>query len=879
MIPREGLCEQIQASAAKIVMVKAGSGYGKTVGMAFYANKHADICAWYNLEATDDDFMTFIGYLTESIKVVAPDFSFEWTTYSHMISETRKVEIVGYDFVAALNNLHQDICIIMDDFQVISRDDIFGFLNILLEYTEEHVQFVMITNSEFPEQMTKIYLSGRMEVIDNETLMLSCEEIEEKLKKCGNLLDVEECARIIHDYSEGLAICVMSVMLQINQERGTVDKNNIKNYCQQNNAVDYVMMNVYKKLPYDIQQFLSTTCLFDELSVGLCNSVLGIEDSKSYLEYFVSNNLFVVKIRGESEVYRYHSIFKKYLQSTLLEDARNHLLERGARYYLFHKDYLSAVVYGITCNNFIIVQDAVAGMDVQWFIGQGESRSSEIIEFLEKYRPLWNVETKLIVATCKFMQDDYEQASLLLEEILSQKEIRENILKDAMGILKVIQISQANLKDLQLFIENRINQLQTKYSYSWYLYQLSLGEILLCRCEYAEAKNTFIELIEATASKVSGKRFDEVMRFKTESSMVLNHDSKSISTNVDSTIIKSYLAWNDFEHTFINYEDDELKINDVLERIIDFSEYDNTFSQYAKYVISYIQWVNQGMTEFNRSFFEVEKYINRAEIPLPELKGDNRDKFGKPSETNIEREMQEINKKPILHINCFGKFEISYQNEKITFRTKKAKELVAYLVDRYGTGVTKEMIIDALWADEDLDASTLFYTSLSYARAAFKKAGLTDVIGRKNKAYFINVKEIESDYHRCSEIGTDLLNGKISLPEFEHFGEEYMSDIDSLWVVPHREYCSKSYKNQCLEVAEYYEQEQNWDKSAIVLNAAFAKNVYSEDVVLRLIQAYVCNGDFEKAKDVEKKYRKTIKKGMNLEPSEEFVEKYKKLVN
>ncbi|KRE73910.1 response regulator [Paenibacillus sp. Soil750] len=71
-------------------------------------------------------------------------------------------------------------------------------------------------------------------------------------------------------------------------------------------------------------------------------------------------------------------------------------------------------------------------------------------------------------------------------------------------------------------------------------------------------------------------------------------------------------------------------------------------------------------------------------------------------------------------VNCLGGFHIglpSDENKVLTWKTKKEKELCAFLIHYAGKSVNTASIIEALWPGYDLNkAKTYLYTCLSYLR-------------------------------------------------------------------------------------------------------------------------------------------------------------------
>ncbi|MBQ7809578.1 MAG: response regulator [Clostridia bacterium] len=117
-----------------------------------------------------------------------------------------------------------------------------------------------------------------------------------------------------------------------------------------------------------------------------------------------------------------------------------------------------------------------------------------------------------------------------------------------------------------------------------------------------------------------------------------------------------------------------------------------------------------------------------------------------------------------LTAKCFGNFEVYVNGEKLVFKRSKTKELLAFLIDRHGSGVTIAEIGLALW-DNDRDQKNQNYIHQLFRdlRQSLEKVGAGEIFERNNYFYSVNPEKIDCDYY------TYLKTGK---PEF--LGE-YMS--------------------------------------------------------------------------------------------------------
>lgn len=103
-----------------------------------------------------------------------------------------------------------------------------------------------------------------------------------------------------------------------------------------------------------------------------------------------------------------------------------------------------------------------------------------------------------------------------------------------------------------------------------------------------------------------------------------------------------------------------------------------------------------------------------------------------------------------LYVNCLGTFSIRKspdEGENIRFRTSKAEELLAFLIHSEGRPRSKDMILDNLWPDADIDkAGNNFRVTCTYIRSTLADLGYIDILLRDHDDYSVNISRISCDY-------------------------------------------------------------------------------------------------------------------------------------
>ena len=103
-----------------------------------------------------------------------------------------------------------------------------------------------------------------------------------------------------------------------------------------------------------------------------------------------------------------------------------------------------------------------------------------------------------------------------------------------------------------------------------------------------------------------------------------------------------------------------------------------------------------------------------------------------------------------IQVQTFGHFEILVDGKTLSFRRSKSKELLAYLVDRRGAGVTRQDAFAALWEDRVYDASMQKQMDvvIRSLRETLQKYGVGELFELKNRCLRIRPELIDCDLYR-----------------------------------------------------------------------------------------------------------------------------------
>ncbi len=116
--------------------------------------------------------------------------------------------------------------------------------------------------------------------------------------------------------------------------------------------------------------------------------------------------------------------------------------------------------------------------------------------------------------------------------------------------------------------------------------------------------------------------------------------------------------------------------------------------------------------------------------------------------------------KPIT-AKCFGNFEVYINGEKLVFKRSKTKELLAFLIDRHGAGVTIAQIGVALWENEqEQKTQNYVHQLIRDLRQSLEAVGVEEIFHRNNYFYSINHEKLDCDYYSYLKTGKPEFRGE-----------------------------------------------------------------------------------------------------------------------
>lgn len=245
-----------------------------------------------------------------------------------------------------------------------------------------------------------------------------------------------------------------------------------------------------------------------------------------------------------------------------------------------------------------------------------------------------------------------------------------------------------------------------------------------------------------------------------------------------------------------------------------------------------------------------------------------------------------------ISIHCFGKFTVAARGREIRFRTEKAEELLAFLIDHKGGYVSRSKILDTLWEDFDGDRAVIhFNTTLHYVKKALLPYGIRISIQFDRGSYKLDLKNLDCDYLKfCSfEVSSGAAaqdkNGTAGrernravdreiIHAFEEaaalYTGEYLADRDYCWAARRRLLLEEQFIELLLLISKYYKGNAEYPKAINWLKAGLQHEPLHRELNYRLVEILLLTHEQILASKHYDLYRNGLAKKLGLEPDEGF---------
>ncbi len=316
LVPRPRLSQRLDEGLRpdhKLTLVSAPVGFGKTTLLGAWLRGIDAAVGWLSLDENDNDLVRFLRYLGAALAQAVPDLSAPPVEATPAAKEAVLVPLLNQ-----LSGLSAPVALVLDDYHLIANTDIDEALVFLIDHAPPTLHLVVATRADPSFPLPRWRARQQLIEIRADDLRFTRAETAEFLETSLDLTLDSRDLDALDARAEGW---IAALQLAVLSMRGQQDVSAFVQALSGSHryVLDYLVEEVLQQQSPAVRAFLLRTAILERLSAALCAAVLdGDETSaRQRLEQIERANLFLLPLDNERRWYRYHRLFRDFLQARL----------------------------------------------------------------------------------------------------------------------------------------------------------------------------------------------------------------------------------------------------------------------------------------------------------------------------------------------------------------------------------------------------------------------------------------------------------------------------------------------------------------------------------------------------------------------------------
>jgi LuxR family transcriptional regulator, maltose regulon positive regulatory protein len=371
-----------QGLQAPVILVSAPPGFGKSTLLSDWIKSRVDLhAAWLSLETSDHDWELFIRYLITAWQHIFPDAGEAALAELNAFSSPNPIALTNLllnDLLAGQDAPGSEHSIlVLDDYHRIESTSIHDTVAYLIEHLPPLCHLVLLTRANPPFPVARWRSLGKIVEIREDDLRFSPEESAEYLNQIMRLHLSEEQVETLQTRTEGWIVGLQMAALSLQGRKDPLEF--VSDFGGSNRfVVDYLVEEVVRQQPEEVQHFLLATAVLDQFSAPLCDALLDVAApySQKMLECLEKSNLFLIALDDHRQWFRYHHLFADLLRVRLQQTDPaqiSAIYHHSAAWFADQGLWREAIRYALKSRNFDLgadlIERAVLSLGRQFLFG------------------------------------------------------------------------------------------------------------------------------------------------------------------------------------------------------------------------------------------------------------------------------------------------------------------------------------------------------------------------------------------------------------------------------------------------------------------------------------------------------------------------------
>jgi LuxR family transcriptional regulator, maltose regulon positive regulatory protein len=317
-VERDDLVDHLAGAAARLVLLSAPAGSGKTTVVAQWRSSPAEVraFAWISLDAGDNNPARCWWHVVHALQRACPELAADDILGALRVQDP---DIAGTFLPLLVNELTRvgkPVVLVLDGYHLISDRGFHDQLASLLPRLPHAVQLALITRADPPLPLARLRAAGELTEIRAHELHFGPAQVAELVANVAGIELSEPDLADLTSRTEGWPAGVYLAALSL---RGHPSPSAVIQQFTGDSrfVVDFLAEEVLSYQPAGIRQFLARTSILNRFCAPLCDAVTGSANAAEIIDILERDNLFIVPLDDTRQWFRYHRLFAQMLRSDL----------------------------------------------------------------------------------------------------------------------------------------------------------------------------------------------------------------------------------------------------------------------------------------------------------------------------------------------------------------------------------------------------------------------------------------------------------------------------------------------------------------------------------------------------------------------------------
>ncbi|MFA9458394.1 response regulator [Halalkalibacter sp. AB-rgal2] len=245
----------------------------------------------------------------------------------------------------------------------------------------------------------------------------------------------------------------------------------------------------------------------------------------------------------------------------------------------------------------------------------------------------------------------------------------------------------------------------------------------------------------------------------------------------------------------------------------------------------------------------------------------------------LHSEVREEVHEPV-QIYSFQELMVYRHKELVNWKTSKVKELFAYLFTYHEQYIDRDLIIEALWPEEDYKRSKIhLHTCVYHLRKLLHSLGFHQPISFSDKCYSLSLSNVQNDVDEWQALMNEFERDpdKFSTHQFDRvlhlYKGKYLERNDYNWARDR----SSTYQYKMIQFLNVMKKKYKGRHEKALKCLAFLaqEDPYSEDLLKEELDHLRAIGQLAEAKSKYAEFVRRVNEDLSLEPSDSLKSYYR----